>query len=490
MRVLSFLMTLLITFPALPIVCPHLSHAEPAEKDVLAVMKKVTDFMMNTVSNRGGFVWKYTEDMSTQWGEIPARPSQIWVQGATCDVGMMLIDAGEITGDPEYLHYADLVARVLIRGQHPAGGWHYFIDFDMAGIPRYYDDIASKCWGWEEYYHYYGNCTFDDDVTASATRFLLRLYTTTLDPAYRVPLDRALDFILAAQFPNGAWPQRYPLRYDYPHDGHPDYTSYYTFNDGVIINNIMLLLEAYKQLGNEFYLEAARRGMDFVVLSQGSGEQAGWALQYSHDMQPAAARSYEPAAYNPGVTRNNIRALMTFYRITGDRRYLRGIPSALDWLERSKIDEPTGRYTHATWYEPVTNRPLYVHRTGTSRENGHYYVDYEYGDFICHYGQVASIDVVSLEREYRRVSALSPEEAMAEYARDEISRMAPPVDDAVAAKLIAALDTRGAWITDVVLSDYANPCSDRRGRTIRGIATREYVNNMHTLINWGEGRKP
>ena len=145
MRVLSFLMTLLITFPALPIVCPHLSHAEPAEKDVLAVMKKVTDFMMNTVSNRGGFVWKYTEDMSTQWGEIPARPSQIWVQGATCDVGEMFLEAYRVTGDIEFLEYAKKVANALIWGQYHAGGWHYLIDFDMPGIRKYYDEIASRC---------------------------------------------------------------------------------------------------------------------------------------------------------------------------------------------------------------------------------------------------------------------------------------------------------------------------------------------------------
>ncbi len=46
------------------------------------------------------------------------------------------------------------------------------------------DDVASQCRGWEEFYHYYGNATFDDDTTTSATRFLLEIYSSTLDPEF------------------------------------------------------------------------------------------------------------------------------------------------------------------------------------------------------------------------------------------------------------------------------------------------------------------
>ncbi len=108
----------------------------------------------------------------------------------------------------------------------------------------------------EEYRHYYGNCTYDDNVTQGATRFLLRLYMTTLDPAYREPLLKALNFLLISQYPNGAWPQRYPLRYEFAHDGLADYTSYYTMNDNSMRDIINVLIEAYEKLGDEKYLEA------------------------------------------------------------------------------------------------------------------------------------------------------------------------------------------------------------------------------------------
>ena len=79
----------------------------------------------------------------------------------------------------------------------------------------------------------------------------MRIYFESHDPAYLVPLKKGLEFILEAQYPNGGWPQRYPLSNEYSHDGVPDYTSYYTFNDGVIPNCIFLLVEAWEKLGDE-----------------------------------------------------------------------------------------------------------------------------------------------------------------------------------------------------------------------------------------------
>jgi len=456
-------------------------------EDALAAMKKATIYMMDTVSYRGGFVWKYTEDLSKQWGEVPARRTQIWVQGATNGVGELMLDAYEVTGNSGYLDYAKRVADALVWGQHPAGGWHYFIDFDMPGIRKYYDEIASKCWGWEEYYHYYGNCTFDDDTTTSSIRFLLRLYMTTLDPAYHEPLLKALGFVLESQFPNGAWPQRYPLMYEFVKNGVADYTSYYTFNDSVMWNNILALLEAYEQLGDEEYYRAARRGMDFYIISQYGKPQAGWCAQHSHDMMPAQARSYEPAGIWTSSTINNINALEDFYRMTGDRRYLNPIPAALEWLENSYITTDSSKnYTHARVYELGTNDPVYSHREGTSMENGHYYYDHEFGNFVCHYGQITKIDVPALKREYDRVKSLTPEQAIAEYDHRKKENN-PPVLPAVAPDeaetVIKALDGKGAWITDIKIPDYSDPCADNRaGTTIRGIATNTYITNMKKLL--------
>jgi PelA/Pel-15E family pectate lyase len=473
---MGLLISAAAVFPA-----PKKTPAQNLRQQALAAMAKSSAFMMNTVSTRGGFVWNYSADLTERWGEVPARPSQIWVQGATNGVGEMFLDAFEATGDSLYLSYAKRVADSIVWGQYPAGGWHYLIDFDMPGIQNWYDEAASKCWGWEEYYHFYGNCTFDDDSTTSSVEFLMHLYLKTLDPAYRAPLLKGIEFILEAQYPNGGWPQRYPLSHEFPHDGVPDYTSYYTFNDGVIPNCIFLLVEAWEKLGDERCWKAAQRGMDFYLISQGPEEQAGWSSQYDMNLQPAQARSYEPAAWSTFGTAARIGELERFYGITGDRRYLRPIPAAIAWLERSVINtDPAKPYTHGRFLEPGTNRALVAHRMGSTQENGHYYVDYNLENPITHMGMIGKLDIPSLKKEYDRVKALTTEQARTEVAIPKKTAAALPEVEAVK-KIVGSLDPRGAWVTDIKIAYYADPINGAR-RELKGISTREFVANMSALI--------
>ncbi|MBT4485127.1 MAG: pectate lyase, partial [Candidatus Latescibacteria bacterium] len=296
-KIHALLILIIVALPA------EVSSANLTEKEVLKAMRRATDFMVNTVSTHGGYVWTYNADLTRQWGEAPARSTQIWCQGGTPLMGMLFLDVFEATGDEYYLQCAEKAANALIYGQHPLGGWHYFVDFDINGLEQWYKDVFSNFkWGMEEYRHYYGNCTFDDESTTGPTHFLLKLYMETLNPSYRLPLLKALDFILMSQYPNGGWPQRYPLRHEFVHDGLADYTSYYTFNDGVITNNIDLLVEAYELLGNDEYMKAAKRGMDFIIISQGPEDQAAWGDQHGVDLKPAWGRTHEHAGYMPRYT--------------------------------------------------------------------------------------------------------------------------------------------------------------------------------------------
>jgi len=446
-------------------------------------MKKATDFMMKSVSTNGGFLWLYSADLSEQWGEVPARKSQIWVQPpGTAEVGTMLLEAYKTTGDPAYLEYVDDVAGALIWGQHPSGGWNYLIDFDSAGLEKWYEDVASKCWGWEEYYHYYGNATFDDEVTVSAARFLLEVYLTTKSDKYKEPLLKAINFILDAQYENGAWPQRFPIMNDYGHDGHADYTPYYTYNDDVIHGNIMFLLDAHKALGVDDYKKAAVRGMDFYLISQMPMPQAGWALQYDLNMQPAWARSYEPASIATGQTVRNIRDLQKFYRITGDSKYLAPIPNAIEWLEHSILPDPTKKFTHATFYEPGTNLPLYAHREGSNIETGRYWVDHVQANFPGHYGMLTKIDIPKIKKEFEGTRALSPAMAQSEYLA-AIQSMSPSQKTSMeeVRDVMSSLDARGAWVEDLRIPHYPDVVGQPR-REVRGISTKTYVANMKKCI--------
>jgi hypothetical protein len=317
-KTIKFLCVLVLLF-----LNSQLINAQGKEKkdiqinDVLAAMKKASKYMGETVSNNGGYLWNYKEDFSEVFGEVPARKSQIWVQSGTPEMGDIFLEMYEVTNDNTYLDYAKNVAKALIYGQHPLGGWHYFIDFDKKGLQEWYKNVASRfIVGWEEYRHYYGNCTYDDNTTQGATSFILHLYMKTFDPAYLEPLKKALNFMLISQYPNGGWPQRFPLRYEFVHDGLADYTSYYTLNDNAMNNIIDVLLEAYDFFGDERYLEAARRGGDFFMISQGSEGKAAWTDQYDMNLQPAWGRTHEPASLQVRYTTSTINELEKLFLYT------------------------------------------------------------------------------------------------------------------------------------------------------------------------------
>ncbi len=494
-------------------------HADnPEKEDVLTTMKQATRFMVEEVSTHGGYVWHYLPDMSRRWGELEAFPTMIWVQPpGTTSMGHLFLDVYRATGDEYYYDAAKTAANALIWGQLDCGGWNYIVDFaGDRSLKKWYETIGSRAWGFEEFYHYYGNATFDDNVSSDAARFLLRMYLEKLDPAFKPALDRAINFILESQYPLGGWPQRYPLSYEFSHHGKPDYTSFYTFNDDVVWENVNFLIQCYATLGEQRFLDPIRRGMNFYIITQQGPPQAGWGQQYNMELKPVGARSYEPDALMPAYTVAHIRLLMQFYRLTGETKFLAGIPNALDWLESCRLPvnlAEDGRYTHPTFVEIGTNRPLYAHRTGTGTHDGHYFVDYNDTDPITHYGQKTRIDVDALRTEYTQVKS----QPFADTAQSLLLKpgkydgpTTPQNDFLISSrvftasgmtsdnsvpdieevrKVIDSLDSRGRWYatrlrTSAPYGDNVNTATytDESGQQY--ISTRTYINNMRVLMNY------
>jgi len=417
------------------------------------------------------------------------------------------------------------VARALIWGQHESGGWNYIVDFaGDRSLQKFYETIGANAWGFEEYYHYYGNATMDDEVTVGGARFLLRIYLEKLDTAIKPALEKAIGFILESQYPLGGWPQRYPLMYEYSKDGFPDYSSFYTFNDGVIRNNISFLIDCYVTLGEERFLDPIRRGMNFYLISQQANPQGGWGKQHNMELEPASARTYEPAALVPLRTLDNLEDLLWFYELTGDRKYLARIPDALDWLERSRLSEVEsegGRYTHSRFVEVGTNRPLYIHRQREGVEDGHgiYWTDYDHENTIS-YGGKSNLDrrIDAIRSELRRLETISSEEAVKDsplrigkhaggetpqkeyFSRMHSSEVPEPGE---VSDILNAIDKKGRWLsTGEVISDPYTV--DEQGRpsntAIRSvefdhttipdstdqqyISTNVYIRHMTTLLNY------
>lgn len=437
-----------LTLSAIPAEAARANLAEEAE----AAMKKACSYLIDEVSCNGGFVWYYLPDFSRRWGELEATPTMIWLQEpGTAGVGNMLLDAYEATGDEFYYSAAEKVGAALIHAQLDCGGWNYVYDFSgRDSLIRWYDTVGASAWRLEEFQEFMDNATFDDGCTVCCTRMLLRLYQEKLDPKYRPAIDKALDFVLESQYPSGGWPQRWPLR--------NNYSSCITLNDSVTQDAAALMLEAYGIFGDKRYRESAMRAMYLTILLQQGQPYAGWSDQYSvEDLRPAAARTYEPRSVNPATTVSMIRQMMEYYRLTGDTRFLSGIPAAIGFLESLRLPESEverwGRtsddpeaFLVPRFICPETGEPMYIHRRGSNSYNGRYYSDDDISGTIRHYSSAVWVNTAQLRREYEAVLA----------GKAEIPANEPgPVSEAEVKKIISELDGDGRWLTP--LTNTSNP---------------------------------
>jgi PelA/Pel-15E family pectate lyase len=415
------------------------SGQKAVRDQALDAMKKAAVFYHDRVSTRGGYLMEYTADLNVRFGELPARESQIWVQNpSTPGVGETFLAAFRATGDSLYLKYACDAGRALVWGQMDCGGWNYLIDFKPGSLETWYEGIKVHT-DYDEFMHFNGNATFDDGVTADATLLLPHLYDATLDPAWLPPLQKALDFTLRAQYPIGAWPQRFPLV-------GTGYDVLYTFNDGVTAGNIDLMCEAWRLLADPRYLESARRGADFIIASQHAGPQYGWGQQISRDMKLTKARVYEPASLSTSDTMDNLDCLMDMYEFTGDRRYLEPVPRALDWLDSSVL--PDGGI--GTFLEEGTNRALAAKFVGDSGTPESVAITYNLAEAMGGYGfQRANFTTKPTRSRYTALknTVWAPPVPPAKPSREAALKRAADLEKDIR-NIFGNLDSQGRWTED------------------------------------------
>ena len=498
---------------------PHLAAAAPtapttSRAGTVRAMRRAAAFMDEHVSYRGAYVWSYLPDLSTTWGEMQARRTMCWVQPpGTPSVGHCMLDAYHATGDETFYRAAEHTALALVDAQLPVGGWNYVHDFaGDASLHDWYATVGANGWRLEEFQHLYPNATFDDAGTSVSSQLLLRVYLERRDPRIKRALDRAIDFVVRAQFrggiADGGWPQRSPAYGGSMTDSHwpdqlpswlpsdvmhgmqdGDYTQFVTFNDDVLGENILFLLMCVSALGRRDLVPVVLRAMACVRRMQQPAPQAGWGLQHLSRPTggrpagaPAAARSYEPRSVVTHTTQNNILQLFDYFRLTGDRAWLRRVPEAIAWLRSCPLtaqqiaENPllAGR-THPTFVELGTNRAIFTHRFGSNIRNGAYYFDHDHRDTLSHYSSGRTIDLAGLQNTYDQLMAMSPTAVAEMVARSPLTpgaphrlppyysvrdlavtdlfrgaRFTPPaVSDAQAAALVDGLGTRDHWLTPI-----------------------------------------
>ena len=343
---------------------------DPAE--VTTAMKKATSFYTEKLAVHGGYASSWDKDLSQAYVEGKKGREFISIQPpGTTTVGLSLVRAYQATGDQQFLKAARAAAGALIESQLASGGWPAEFDFSGEYEKKFHlrrhvlagDTLAGKRSAYS---------TLDDNKTQSALHFLLELAhlpESTGDQALQDCLKFGMDRLLGAQYPNGAWPQQFdapadpatpviPARYpaDWPRTfPHEKYVSFYTLNDHNMQKIVQLLLRAYDLTKDERYLNSAKKAGDFFILAQMPEPQPGWAQQYNHQMEPVWARKFEPPCVTGGESLSTMETLYELYVITGDEKYLKPLPAAFAWYERSAL--PDGQY--ARFYELKTNKPLF-----------------------------------------------------------------------------------------------------------------------------------
>jgi len=493
-------------------ICLVTSHGLADDDDLRAearaALEKATAYM-RSISTEGGYLWKYSLDLKERAGETKATATQIWIQPpGTPSVGMAFLRAYEATKDARYLDAAKAAAEALARGQVESGGWDYLIDFDPEKMQRSYlrsdrgklsgDQIAKR-----------KNLTnFDDNNTQSALQFLLAVADagkganeksgdksvaapSGRDARIREALDYGLKKMIEAQYPNGAWPQRwnglprkaedYPvMKARYP-ESYPrefpkvNYYAHYTLNDNTQRDCIDTMLDAWHRTGKAEYLDAAKKGGNFLILAQMPEPQPAWAQQYNAQMEPAWARAFEPPAITGGESVGAMQILMDLYIETGDEKFLKPLPAAIAWFKRSAI----GTNKWARYYELKTNKQLFGDRNGkiyyrlediSEERQGHYSWSGDYGvkKAIAFYEKLQSDGREAILKK-RQAKPKKPASAKSLEARVRAA--------------IAALDEQGRWITQGHVQKRNWEFDDR-------IETGTFIQNLRTLSDYLEASRP
>ena len=183
------------------------------------------------------------------------------------------------------------------------------------------------------------NTTFDNGSTYNQIAALATAWSALHDDRYSTAAIKGLDFILAAQYRNGGWPQYYPLE--------SGYSRCITFNDGAY-EGIMRVLKDIKDKKPEYTFVDARlrqnlstaydKGLECILKTQinDAGKPTAWCQQYDENsLKPAWARKFEP----PSICNKESADLVLFLMSIDDPSpaIKTAIDNAVAWFKASSI---------------------------------------------------------------------------------------------------------------------------------------------------------
>jgi len=272
------------------------------------------------------------------------------------------------------------IANSVIQYQSTQGGWPK--STNLAEPPKSSDDIPKAGDGRAN--------SLDNDATTVPMEYLALVFHATGEEKYKDSFYRGLEYLLNAQYPNGGWPQFWPLRGD-------RYYSRITYNDGAMTRVMNLLHKVAKGEAQYSFIDqklrlkaekAVKKGIDCILKTQikQNGNLTVWCAQHDEKtLEPAWARAYEPPSLSGSESVGVARFLMFIEKPSPET--VAAVKGAVDWFKRVQINgfkcvrgtnkngekdswlEPdeNAKPLWARFYELETNKPLFLGRDSKFR---------------------------------------------------------------------------------------------------------------------------
>ena len=283
---------------------------------------------------------------------------------------------------PEWYGSAEAraIAESVLRYQSAAGGWPKNTDLGSPPLsaesrPGANADLLAP--------------TIDNHGTTLPMQFLALMVHATRETRYSAAFERGVDYLLAAQYPNGGWPQFFPLR--------PGYYSRITYNDDAMVRVLIVLRDTAAGRAPYAFVDDGRRmragaavakGIGIILRTQvrQEGKLTAWCAQHDEKtFAPAWGRAYEPPSLSGSESVGIVRFLMEIEQPTPE--IIAAIEGAVAWLRAVaihgvRLEEFTGADGRkdrrvvadaaagplwARFYELGTNRAIFLGRDSVVR---------------------------------------------------------------------------------------------------------------------------
>jgi PelA/Pel-15E family pectate lyase len=284
---------------------------------------------------------------------------------------------------------ARAIADTIVSFQTPAGGWSK--NQDRRGpkrLPgqRYSNNAETMEVGTgsfdaptDRFWTFVGS--LDNGATTTEMRFLARVQQQLPGEegeVYRQSILKGVRYLLAAQYPNGGWPQNYPIEGGF-HDG-------VTFNDNAVAEAAMILADVSEGKPEFAFAPADLRkkagaasvhAIDAILAAQivVDGKKTAWPQQADAiTLKPISARNYEMRSIASAESTDVLLFLMR--QPNPSPRIKAAIHAGVAWLKahaimdkaftsvsaeegRKLIDKPGAGPIWSRNYEIATGRPIF-----------------------------------------------------------------------------------------------------------------------------------